>query len=236
LSRWWNELVAAVADVTGLPLLILLLIGSATLVAALWYWYPAWIPRRWPRPGRPRWRQRGRQWPKLRWPHWRWPSWAWPKLRWAHWRELWRRWRRRRAEEPAEEPEVPEPVAGAELPDLSAAAFASLADRLAAQGRYAEAVRERLRAMVRELVERGVIEHRPGWTVTELAAAAATVRPAVAAPLADATGMFSEIWYGQRPAHIGHDARMRGLAADVHAALGNGAPAVPVPVPLGGPA
>ena len=65
-----------------------------------------------------------------------------------------------------------------ELPAVAPEVFATLADRLAAQGRYAEAVRERLRAMVRELVDRNIVQHHPGWTVTELARAAGGALPA----------------------------------------------------------
>ena len=202
MSRWWNELAAAVTDVVPPPLLALLLFLAAAVVAALWYWFPAWVPRRLPRFGR-------LHWHRPRW-HWRWPT-----LRWR-WSALRARWRRRRDAEPA----APEPVDDAGLPDLTAEAFLSLADRLAAEGRYAEAVRERLRAMVRELVDREVIEHRPGWTVTELAAAAGARRPVVDAPLGEASDVFSRIWYGQRPAHAEHDDRMRALGADLHAALG----------------
>ena len=119
---------------------------------------------------------------------------------------------------------VPDETEG--LPELPAEAFVSLADRLAAEGRFAEAVRERLRAIVRELVDAGVIENRPGWTVTELAAAAGTARPSVRRPLGEASRLFSDIWYGQRPAGPEHDARMRGHAGEMHAAL--------APVPVGG--
>jgi Domain of unknown function (DUF4129) len=208
VSRWWNDLVAAVAAMMGLPLLLLLLFAAATLVAVLWYWFPRWVPRRWPRLRRPHWRWPALRWPRWRRPRWRWPGWRWPRLRW------------RRSSRKAEEgpPEPPEDAAE-EVPELPASDFADLADRLAAEGRYAEAVRERLRGIVRELIERGVLEHRPGWTVTELAAEAAARRPAVAAPLSRAGDIFSDIWYGQRPADATHDARMRELAAAVHDAL-----------------
>ena len=86
-----------------------------------------------------------------------------------------------------------------ELPDVAAAVFVSLADRYAAEGRWAEAVRERLRAMVRELVDRGVIEHRPGWTVTELARAAGSATAVVAPAVEAASNIFSDIWYAQQP-------------------------------------
>ena len=76
-----------------------------------------------------------------------------------------------------------------------------------------------MRAIVRELVDRGVLDHRPGWTVTELARAAAAARPAVDAPLIEAGRVFSDIWYGSRPAYAEHDARMRELVAEVRRAL-----------------
>ena len=106
-----------------------------------------------------------------------------------------------------------------ELPDLPAATLVLSADEYAAAGRFAEAVRERLRAIVRDLVEREVITHRPGWTVTELAREAASARPAAATPLDAATAVFSEIWYGQRVATATDDQAMRTHASGVRTAL-----------------
>jgi Domain of unknown function (DUF4129) len=68
---------------------------------------------------------------------------------------------------------------------------------------------------VRGLIEAGVIPHSPGWTVTELAAAAGHFRPSLAPPLRAATGVFSEIWYGLRPAHASDDAAMREYATQI---------------------
>src|SRR5262249_52273092 len=121
------------------------------------------------------------------------------------------------APEPADEPERGDTQH--ELPDRPAEEFVSLADRYAAQGRYAEAVRERLRAIVRELVDAGAVGNRPGWTGTELARVAAAARPPVRPPLDAASLVFSDIWYGLRPAYAHHDERMREYAAQVHAAL-----------------
>jgi hypothetical protein len=205
VARWWDEFVASVDDAVGLGLVTLLLLLAAALVAAGWYLWPKWLPRNWPRPaggGARRWR-----WPRLRW---RWP---------------WRRRKRGRKTDETAEPAV-EPHETEGLPDLPAEAFMSLADRLAAEGRFAEAVRERLRAIVRELVDAGVVENRPGWTITELASAAGRARPPVRAPLDGASRLFSDIWYGLRPAGAEHDARMREYAAHVHSAL--------TLVPLGG--
>jgi hypothetical protein len=218
MSRGWTEFVAAVSDVIPLPLLLLTMIILALVVGALWYFFPAWVPRRLPRLRRPRWRWRWR-W-RIRRPSFRWHlRWSRPDLRGVLQRLLaWLRalrwpWRRNAAEDPVE-PAGEEPLPADDLlPAIPASALVSLADRLAAQGRYAEAIRERLRAMVRHLVERGVIEDRPGWTVTELSAAAGV------APLNEAATVFSDVWYAQRPATAELDARMRELAQQVQPGL-----------------
>lgn len=106
----------------------------------------------------------------------------------------------------------PDEAAPDQLPDLTTAALANLADRYAAEGRYAEAVRERLRAIVRSLIDAGVIVHSPGWTVTELAGAASQALPPIGPAVAEASRIFSDIWYGLRPATAAHDNRMRELA------------------------
>lgn len=204
MSRWWNQLVAGIADVTpfGIYGMIAALFLLASVVALLWYtWPPRWFSGRGRRDGKEGGRtRRGLRWPRLRW----------PKLRWRRWTWRWWRWRRRR-----KAPVDLDELAPDELPDLPADVLALTADQLAAAGRYAEAVRERLRAMVRELIEREVIEHRPGWTVTELATAAGRSRPATAPPLRGAADVFSEIWYGLRPATLDDDASMRRHAAAV---------------------
>lgn len=213
MVRGWNEFVAGVDDTVGLGLVTLLLFVTAAVVGLGWYHWPAWWPR-----GGLRSRLRFHR-PSLRWPRLRWPRLRWPGLRWP--------WRRRRSI-PADHPDAgPGPHDTEGLPDLPAEAFRSLADRLAAEGRYAEAIRERLRGVVRELVDTGVVANHPGWTVTELATAAGCARPPVRPPLDAATRLFSDVWYGQRPATAEHDGQMRGYASHVHAAL--------TPVPVGGP-
>lgn len=207
--RAWHELVAAAGDLVpgGVPVLGLGLLVVAALAAALWYWWPEWLPG-----GRGGGAARSRSRSRRRW------RWHRPRFRGLlrRWRLRWR-WRRRRTAARGTEPlDLPPDD---ELPEVPAAALALSADELAAAGRYREAVRERLRAIVRDLVDRGVLEHRPGWTVTELARAAGAARPGAAAPLAAASEIFSGIWYGQRPARAAHDAAMREHAAAVRAAL-----------------
>ncbi|MER5332994.1 DUF4129 domain-containing protein [Micromonospora sp. NPDC002717] len=123
--------------------------------------------------------------------------------------------RRRRKPGPVDAPAPVVPAPREPEPELPAAAYVSLADRLAAEGRYAEAVRERLRAMIRELVARGMLQPQPGMTVVEVVRAATASRPQVGPPLGAAGAIFSELWYGQRPASAEHDRRMREHAADL---------------------
>ncbi|WP_433285356.1 DUF4129 domain-containing protein [Micromonospora sp. CA-244673] len=204
MSRWWTETAAALGDAVPLPLAALLLLAGALLVALAWYFFPAWVPRRLPRMARPR-------LPRLRLPRLRLRL-RLPKLRLPRLR-LPRRRRRARPDAPAV------PVPAPRSPEPTSAAHPGLADRLAAEGRYAEAVRERLREMVRLLVARQLVEPRPGLTVTELTTAVARVRPEVRPTLHTAGAIFSDLWYAQRPATAAHDHRMRDLAADLRREL-----------------
>ncbi|MFI6262064.1 DUF4129 domain-containing protein [Micromonospora sp. NPDC051006] len=214
-SRWWTETTAALGDHVPLPLVALLLVVAAALAALAWHTFPAWVPRRLPRIRLPRIRL-----PRLRRPRL-------PRFR-----------RRRRPARKAAT--ATEPTAIAPLPpDTPGPAHLSLADRLAAEGRYAEAVRERLRDMIGELVSRQVVPRQPGLTVLEVGATAARNRPPTGPPVAAAGAIFAELWYAQRPASAEHDRRMRELAADLHRVLAEpsstaGAPAA-VPGPGGGP-
>jgi hypothetical protein len=83
---------------------------------------------------------------------------------------------------------------------LTAADHRQRADAAAAAGRFADAVRERLRAVVRELEARGVLDPRPGRTADEVAREAGAAVPAVADDLRRAARVFDEVWYGGRPA------------------------------------
>jgi hypothetical protein len=83
---------------------------------------------------------------------------------------------------------------------LTAAQHRAQAEAAAAQGRWAEAVRERLRAVVRDLEARGVLDARPGRTAGEVARDAGAAVPAVADDLRRAAVVFDEVWYGGRSA------------------------------------
>jgi uncharacterized protein DUF4129 len=93
--------------------------------------------------------------------------------------------------------------------DLDAAEHRRRADEHAAAGRYAESVRERMRAIVRELELRGVLEPRPGRTADEVAREAGASVPAISGDLSSAAGVFDEVWYGGRPATAQADAVLR---------------------------
>jgi hypothetical protein len=83
------------------------------------------------------------------------------------------------------------------------------ADGFAGQHRYAEAVRERMRAIVRELETRAVLDPRPGRTADEVAREAGALVPVIAAELGRGARIFDEVWYGGRAASAGTDAAMR---------------------------
>jgi hypothetical protein len=80
--------------------------------------------------------------------------------------------------------------------DKSAADHRAAADAFAVTGQWAEAVRERLRAISRDLEERVLVDSRPGRTAYELAAEGGLALPGSAALLREAAESFVAIWYG----------------------------------------
>lgn len=99
--------------------------------------------------------------------------------------------------------------------ELTAEQHRELAERAAARGDHAEAVRERLRAVVRELEARGVVEPRPGRTADEVALEAGRVLPSLAGALRDGARLFDEVWYGGRVADASSYAAMVALDRSV---------------------
>ncbi|MCY7373954.1 MAG: DUF4129 domain-containing protein [Spirochaetaceae bacterium] len=102
--------------------------------------------------------------------------------------------------------------------ERSADEHRAAADSHARAGEWAEALRERLRAVVRSLEERAVLEPRPGRTADEAAAQAGAALPSCAAELAAAARLFDDVWYGGRPAGPEADASLRELDRTVRAA------------------
>lgn len=101
-------------------------------------------------------------------------------------------------------------------PPRSAAAHRAEAEALAEAGRWAEAVRERLRAVARSLTERGLLEDRPGRTADELARELARLLPEQAPVFGTSARVFDDVWYGGRTATPADYAAVR--AADAAAA------------------
>jgi len=93
--------------------------------------------------------------------------------------------------------------------ERSAAEHRAQADAYAAAGRWRDAVRERWRALVRGLEERGLLEPRPGRTVAEAAREVAGIVPEAAPGLAAAARAFDEVWYAGVPAAAVHEALVR---------------------------
>ncbi|MBL7496869.1 DUF4129 domain-containing protein [Frankia sp. CNm7] len=83
---------------------------------------------------------------------------------------------------------------------LSAKALRAEAEEFARAGRYAEALRSRMRALVRMLEEKGVLDPRASRTAGELVEEMTAVTATGQAELRLAVAVFSDVWYGGRPA------------------------------------
>lgn len=116
--------------------------------------------------------------------------------------------------------------------DLSPAEHRAVAERSAAAGDWAAAIRHRLRAVARRLEESGVLDAVPGRTATELARDAGRVLPDLRGELIAAATAFNEVTYGERP---GTETAYR-LIADLDQHLGSRRPAPPATAAVGVPA
>jgi hypothetical protein len=83
--------------------------------------------------------------------------------------------------------------------ERSAAEFRAAAERYAAEGNWAAAIRHRLRALTRQLEESQVLNAVPGRTANELARDATRTFPDLGPELASAAASFNEVAYGERP-------------------------------------
>lgn len=82
----------------------------------------------------------------------------------------------------------------------SAAEHRAAAESHAAQGHWNQAVQERMRAIVRSLEERALLEPRPGRTADEAAAEAGRALPSHTDRLSAAARDFDDVTYGGRTA------------------------------------
>jgi Domain of unknown function (DUF4129) len=89
------------------------------------------------------------------------------------------------------------------------------AERLAAEGRYAEAIRCRYRALVADLGARSLLTEIPGRTTGEERHELADTAPPAASDFDEATGLFDEIWYGDYVPGDPDDQRFRQLESEI---------------------
>lgn len=100
----------------------------------------------------------------------------------------------------------------------TAAEHRAAAESHADARRWNEAVQERMRAIVRSLEERALLDPRPGRTADEAAAEAARLLPSHAPRLRAAAEEFDEVTYGDRAADQQAYLSMRDLDTDIEAA------------------
>lgn len=98
---------------------------------------------------------------------------------------------------------------------MSAAEHRDAADQHAAAGRWNTACQERMRAIIRSLEERALLDPSPGRTADEAAAQAALALPAAADRLRDAAWDFDGIRYGGHQATRTSYARLAELDQDL---------------------
>jgi hypothetical protein len=101
---------------------------------------------------------------------------------------------------------------------LSGAEHRRLAAQAMTDGRYADAVRESMRAVARRLDERALLDPRPGRTADELAREAAQVLPQLTAELGSAARTFDDVVYGSVTATEASAEQLRRLDETVEAA------------------
>ncbi|MFF5364243.1 DUF4129 domain-containing protein [Streptomyces scabiei] len=100
----------------------------------------------------------------------------------------------------------------------SAAEHRAAAEAQAAQGHWNQAVQERMRAVVRSLEERALLDVRPGRTADEAASEAGTSLPAHADRLHTAARDFDDVTYGGRSASEETYLRLAALDTDLERA------------------
>lgn len=93
----------------------------------------------------------------------------------------------------------------------AAASYRSAADAAAGDGRWADAVVERYRAIVATLEERSILDPRPGRTAHEAATEAGALLPDVAGRLPAGADTFDAVHYGGHPATAADDRHLREL-------------------------
>lgn len=94
---------------------------------------------------------------------------------------------------------------------LTAAEHRLAADAARSRADWSGAVRDRFRAVVRTLEERGVLDEHPGRTADEAAAEAGQMLPVLARRLRSGARVFDEVVYGAHEATREHDDELQAL-------------------------
>ncbi len=89
------------------------------------------------------------------------------------------------------------------------------ADALEAEGRWAEGLRSRHRALVADLVRQGAIPEQAGRTAGEYVRDLAAARPDAAPAMAAATELFEAAWYGGAATGADESERFKALDQQV---------------------
>lgn len=98
-------------------------------------------------------------------------------------------------------------------------AWRERAARLEAEGRWKEALRCHYRALLGDLVRKGVIVDVAGRTAGEYREEVARARPAAAADFTAATDLFERAWYADEPTAASENGRFRAHARGVLVAV-----------------
>lgn len=101
---------------------------------------------------------------------------------------------------------------------IDPAVYRDAADQAAARADYHTAIRERFRAIIRELEYRTIIAPRPSRTAFEAAGVTARELPAAREPMYRAAGIFSDVMYGDQLGTPAGWQEMLAAEAAVHAA------------------
>ena len=105
---------------------------------------------------------------------------------------------------------------------LAPEAWRREADRLAAEGRFREALRCRYRALVAELASRGVLDEVPGRTSGDYERLVVVLLPEVASQFSTITRLFERCWYGHEPSDAAAQVSFDAMAAAIVERLGSG--------------
>jgi hypothetical protein len=101
----------------------------------------------------------------------------------------------------------------------------SEAERCEREGRWKDALRCRFRALIGQLIDRGVVRDLPGRTSGEFRVEVGRTAPDLAGDFAEASYLFDDAWYGDLPTGPSENAAFRQLADRVLAG-GRGTPAL----------